>query len=282
MMKKIAQCFLLIILLIGSGKPIFADDTKWEDENTPISFRVELLAWEEVDEIIPNKSKFTIIDVETGLMFRVQRRAGSRHADVQPLSSEETAIMKKIYNGKWSWNRKAIIVLAGDKMIAASMAGMPHGAGVLKNDFRGHFCVHFYGSTTHRSNRVDPAHQLMVLKASGKLHDYLQEASVEEVFQAFEIAINQQDETLFNLVSDGRSCKKCFQDIVNKVSYLSISSIEKNERENNLFFNTVTAKVEFFNENNKKINKFANFLLKRSNPYEQWVIDFNQFKSIID
>ena len=57
--------------------------------------------------------------------------------------------MKTIYNGKWSWKRRAILIITHDQLLAASMHGMPHGAGALKNGFPGHFCVHFYGSTTH-------------------------------------------------------------------------------------------------------------------------------------
>jgi hypothetical protein len=115
----------------------------WGDEDTPISFKIEMLPWEDVNEILPNKTKFTIIDVETGLQFRVQRRAGNQHADVQLLTREDTQIMKKIYNGKWSWKRRAIIVLISDQMIAAFIHGMPHGAGALQNGFLGHFFVHF-------------------------------------------------------------------------------------------------------------------------------------------
>ena len=73
-----------------------------EDSNDPISFNIEMLPWEEVNEILPKFSKFEVIDVETGLRFSVQRRAGSKHADVQPLTRKDTKIMKEIYQGKWS------------------------------------------------------------------------------------------------------------------------------------------------------------------------------------
>jgi hypothetical protein len=46
---------------------------KWKYEDRPISFKIERLPWEEVNEILPKKIRFTIIDVETGLQFRVQR-----------------------------------------------------------------------------------------------------------------------------------------------------------------------------------------------------------------
>ena len=90
------------------------------------SFTVEILPWDQVKEIIPKQSYFTIIDVETGLSFKVQRRAGSKHADVQPVTKKDTKIMKSIYGGKWSWDRRAILVLVHDQLISASMNGMPH------------------------------------------------------------------------------------------------------------------------------------------------------------
>ena len=73
--------------------------------------QIDMLPWEKVYKILPKYSKFTVLDVETGKRFHVQRRAGSRHADVQPLTPKDTTIMKEIYGGKWSWKRRAIIVI---------------------------------------------------------------------------------------------------------------------------------------------------------------------------
>ncbi|WMT40463.1 hypothetical protein RE628_25265 [Paenibacillus sp. D2_2] len=84
--------------------------------------------WSEVNKLLPKKSKFSIIDMEKGLVFRAQRRAGSRHADVQPLTKEDTKTMKQIFDNRWSWDRRAIVVVMdNNKRIAASMNGMPHG-----------------------------------------------------------------------------------------------------------------------------------------------------------
>ncbi len=77
-----------------------------------------MLQWKEVNQLLPKYTKFTVMDFETGKKFKVQRRAGSHHADVQPLTSKDTKVMKKIYNGKWSWKRRAIIVIYKDKLIA--------------------------------------------------------------------------------------------------------------------------------------------------------------------
>lgn len=113
---------MTIVFLAFTGNNI---EAKKSPKKTPI----QMTQWEEVNGILPRYSKFTVVDLETGLKFRVQRRAGSNHADVQPLTPKDTEIMKKIYNGKWSWKRRAIIVISEDGKIAASMHGMPHGGG---------------------------------------------------------------------------------------------------------------------------------------------------------
>jgi len=129
----------------------------------------ELVPWAKAEKIFRIYDKAMITDVETRKSFWVQRRAGTNHADVQPLTARDSHIMKSIYKGKWSWERRAIIVVVRGRRMAASMNGMPHGAGAIKdNDFPGHFCIHFFGSKTHAGNRVDPKHQAMVLKAAGR------------------------------------------------------------------------------------------------------------------
>ncbi|HET7615952.1 MAG TPA: hypothetical protein VFK27_03255, partial [Bacillales bacterium] len=154
----------------------------------------ELVPWSKADEIVPNKSIFTVVDLKSGKTFQVQRRAGSSHADVQPLTSKDTKTMKAIYDGHWSWRRRAILVKTKDRTIAASMHGMPHGAGAITNGFPGHFCIHFLKSKTHRSEKMDPAHKLMVYTAAGKVDRFFEKATPEDIADAFFVALNQNDE----------------------------------------------------------------------------------------
>lgn len=162
--------------------------------------------WPEASRLMPKGSVLTITDLETGLSFRGQRRAGSSHADVQPLTKEDTAIMKHIYGGKWSWNRKAVLVRSPAGLIAGSMHGMPHGGdGIADNDFNGHFCIHYKGSVTHGSGHSDPAHQAMIHKASGELEAYHRSLSPLEVIDLFLIASNQKDAHLIGLLTDPAS-----------------------------------------------------------------------------
>ncbi|NPV52138.1 MAG: LysM peptidoglycan-binding domain-containing protein [Firmicutes bacterium] len=128
---------------------------------------VELLPWSIARTIYTSTA--TVIDVRTGLSFRVRRRGGYNHADSEPLTTQDTAIMKRIYGGKWSWERRPIILEVRGRRLAASMNGMPHGGDVINgNDFDGHFCIHFLGSKTHGSSRVDPQHQAAIRFAAGQ------------------------------------------------------------------------------------------------------------------
>ncbi len=156
----------------------------------------KLVTWEEGRQVIGMKGIFTVVDLETGLTFRAQRRAGSTHADVQPLTLQDTAVMKRIYGGRWTWKRRAILVRKDGHSLAASMHGMPHGGdGIPGNGFSGHFCIHFLGSRTHGSGEVDPDHQVMLHKAAGQLRRYISDrgASPMALADLYLSAINQQD-----------------------------------------------------------------------------------------
>ncbi|MBC7083989.1 MAG: peptidoglycan-binding protein [Firmicutes bacterium] len=126
---------------------------------------VEVLHWDKVKSLF--RSYATVVDVRTGLSFRVRRRGGHFHADAEPVSAEDTAIMKRIYGGRWSWERRPIVVEVAGRRIAASMNGMPHGGeSVRGNDFPGHFCIHFAGSRLHGSGEMDREHQACVREAA--------------------------------------------------------------------------------------------------------------------
>ncbi|MEW6243603.1 MAG: LysM peptidoglycan-binding domain-containing protein [Bacillota bacterium] len=127
------------------------------------------LPWSQVDRLFPRGSTALITDVRTGLSFTVRRRGGWAHADVEPLTAKDTQTLKRIYGGAWSWSRRPIVVQVSSYRIAASMNGMPHGgSSVSDNGFPGHHCIHFLGSTTHGTRKLDPAHQAAVKEAVGK------------------------------------------------------------------------------------------------------------------
>lgn len=116
---------------------------------------------------IPKGASFTIKDVASGKTFKAKRWSGGNHMDVEPLTTEDSEKMKDIYGGKWSWRRRAILIQYNGHVYAASMNGMGHGDDTISdNNLKGHFCIHFEGSKTHGTDKVDSEHQNMVGKAS--------------------------------------------------------------------------------------------------------------------
>lgn len=192
----------------------------------------QYMQWRDVDEIFPRYAVATVADLDTGLEFGVQRRGGSYHADAQPLTAEDTEVMKKIYNGKWSWKRRAVTIqLRNGKKIAASMNGMPHGQGAIKrNNFNGHFCIHFADSRTHGSKKVDLAHQIMIWKSANVLDHKLMRLSPQETLQVFFTAINQSDKKVTTeiIASKDRACWSILQ----KIENIRVISVEKQENNN--------------------------------------------------
>ena len=114
---------------------------------------------------IPKGAVFKVKDIRTGKVFTVRRWSGYNHLDAEPLTRSDTNTMKSIY-GHWSWRRRPILVKYNGHVYAASMNGMPHGTSTISNNgFDGHFCIHFYGSKTHGSKKVDAQHQSCVAAA---------------------------------------------------------------------------------------------------------------------
>ncbi len=112
----------------------------------------------------------TVTDVATGISFRVVRRGGYNHADVEPLTAYDSWQMYRVYNQTWSWARHAVYVtLSSGTTLAGSINGMPHGgSAIADNNVDGHFCIHFLNSRTHGSDKVDPDHQAAVSQAAGR------------------------------------------------------------------------------------------------------------------
>jgi hypothetical protein len=149
-----------------------------EYENGDINGRVELVDWfNGGSEVFPRYTEATVIDVDTGLSFHVRRFGGQYHGDSEPMTAEDTAVMKQIVGGEWSWDRHSVWVKIGERYFSASINGMPHMTDpTASNNFPGHFCIHFFHSKVHETGRECPRHQAMVLKAfasADKLDEYL-------------------------------------------------------------------------------------------------------------
>lgn len=143
-----------------------SSNAKKADSSSSESGKTEELIWfKNGSDKIPKGSVFKVKDIKTGKVFTCKRWSGVNHCDSEPLTADDTAVMKSIY-GHWSWKRRSILVKYDGHVYAASMNGMPHGTGAIeKNKFDGHFCIHFTGSKTHGSKKVDETHQKCVKTA---------------------------------------------------------------------------------------------------------------------
>ena len=185
---------IIIYILISFALNAYETNTEHYKylEEPPISIRHSLgaLHWDEINQFFPRYSTAQIIDVETGKTFYVKRTFGTNHADVEPLTIEDTEVIISIWGSVNNWDRRAVIVVIDNYKIAASMNGYAHagldrypvlqvvdnrsggfGRGqnldmIKGNGVDGHFCIHFYGSRTHGSRRTDTAHQTQIRRAA--------------------------------------------------------------------------------------------------------------------
>lgn len=123
--------------------------------------------WTEAQYVWPIGRDARIIDFQTGRSFMARRTVGAFHADVEPLTAEDSRIMREIWGG-FSWATRPVIVEVDGRRLAASANGMPHSIQTItNNNFNGHFCIHFQNSTRHKDNRQQADHQQNVRTAAG-------------------------------------------------------------------------------------------------------------------
>ena len=161
----------------------------------------ELLDWRtEAQYVFHLNAVATVTDFLTGISFNIRRTYGSGHADVEPLTAQDTQIMQSIWQKHERrpdgtvdfWAQRAVIVQVGNRRLAASANGMIHagsdsdpagefvgwrsadyGPGynldmIKGNGAHGHFCIHFLNSIRHVDGRIDAKHQAMVRIAAGR------------------------------------------------------------------------------------------------------------------
>jgi hypothetical protein len=115
---------------------------------------VVLMPWSEAQNVVKIGANIRVYDIRSGLTYYVKSFSNGAHADVEPITKEDTEIMKRTYGGVWSWEPRPVWVTVGDVTIAAAINGMPHGIGVNPNNgMPGQVCLHFKGSSVHNGNR---------------------------------------------------------------------------------------------------------------------------------
>ncbi len=130
----------------------------------------EYLDWFEAAQyLFPINATAKVTDFATGKSFMVKRTIGASHSDTEPLTSADSATIKSIWGGNFSWSIRPVIVEVDGRRLAASMSSMPHSIEyITDNAFDGHFDIHFPGSLRHKDNLIDPDHQAAIRIAAGK------------------------------------------------------------------------------------------------------------------
>ncbi len=137
---------------------------------------VEMVDWVtgDIQKVWLKGETAIVTDVETGLSFRARRWSGGLHADVEPLTAADSAVMCKIYGVSIAqdiadlnlYQRHPIWVTIANRTFAASMYGCPHnypeGDTIPDNNFYGQFCIHFVNSRVHRTEKIDADHQAAI------------------------------------------------------------------------------------------------------------------------
>ena len=112
-----------------------------------------------------------LTDLRTGKSFNIYIQSVGNHLDVEPLAASDTSILCSIYNvSSASYinyvRRPMLITTDTDDQIVCSIYGTPHGQqNITNNNFPGQFCLHFYNSKTHNSDKVDSDHMAAISEA---------------------------------------------------------------------------------------------------------------------
>ena len=120
--------------------------------------------------LIKRNDVFLVTDVATGLQIKLKMMGGVNHSDVEPLTSDETAKMRKLFP-TWNWTPRPVVIFHKGINFAASLSGMPHSFDTISNNVNGHFDLYLFNSKGHGesvSQAYVQQHRDNILIAAGK------------------------------------------------------------------------------------------------------------------
>jgi len=82
--------------------------------------------WESVIHEFGRGATATVYDTGSRKTYKIQRYSGTNHADVETLTSADTAIFSACFGGVRTWDGRAIWVTTGGTTYAGSINGYPH------------------------------------------------------------------------------------------------------------------------------------------------------------
>lgn len=141
--------------------------------NMTDSKKVLDLTWEEIDVLLPFEEPFEVIFPNEEHSFFVVRTGGKNHADIEPSTPADLAVMTENFESSDLWQLFPVIVKLNDSaFLPACLSSYSHG--YKSNNFgHGHFCLHFKNSKTHSTKLVDKKFQDCVKASYDLAKQYL-------------------------------------------------------------------------------------------------------------
>ena len=128
----------------------------------------ELRSWQSIKEELILGKTYSMMDYNTGTKFSLVFTGGAEHAEMESPSSEDTAILKKVFGDDFSFFKRPMLIEIGGSFIACSLQGHPHGEDTIQNnDMKGHVCLFFYESRSHVGLLPDEEHTANIRLAAG-------------------------------------------------------------------------------------------------------------------
>lgn len=126
--------------LSGSGSSATASTS-----NAPKAGSVQNVNWYTMRKQYSTGTEVTVYDFETGLSWKCKFTTVDKHADGEPLTSQDTDTMYVAFGKKNTWEPKAVWYTMPDgKTYIGSIHNMPHGTDKISgNNFKGILCMHF-------------------------------------------------------------------------------------------------------------------------------------------
>ncbi|MBQ2662530.1 MAG: peptidoglycan-binding protein [Clostridia bacterium] len=128
-----------------------------------------LISWNDIKTTLKIGNSYTVVDYNTGTQFSLTYTGGENHAEAEAATPQDSATIKSVFGDAFSYYKRPVVILVGEKKIAASLQGFPHGSDqVSQNDMDGHICLYFQDSLSHVGALPDAEHTNLVYKAAGR------------------------------------------------------------------------------------------------------------------
>jgi peptidoglycan hydrolase-like protein with peptidoglycan-binding domain len=130
----------------ASASTVSGSSSSASASSAPSNSQVKLLHFFDVVKVkYKAGATITVYDPASGLSWKLQFMSLGRHADSEPVTANDTAVMNKAFGNTTTWTPKAVLVKFPDGVWSmATMHNTPHLSSTIKdNNFAGHLCVHF-------------------------------------------------------------------------------------------------------------------------------------------